>query len=221
MKQKIIWKQIVKDVAHGMTDSELTAKYNLSEDQLRTVFRQLAELRERRVQTLVADLRSGMTNSALMKKYQLTAEGFANARKFLVRTNAIDWHELESLSSFGDGDRPVGDSRGTPRNHPIPVVGVCEVGRPGTRYVVRDVSEQGIGVAGIRAQIRETKSLAVVGDEFGEIAPFEFEAQCRWAKQVEPDGEICAGFRITSISEQDLVRLKEFIQGFTFGFEEA
>jgi uncharacterized protein (DUF433 family) len=221
VKQKIIWKQIVKDIARGMTDSELTAKYNLSEDQLRTVFRQLAELRERRIQMLVADLRSGMTHAKLMEKYQLTTEGLANARKFLIKANAIDRPKLKVLSSFGDGDRSGRDSRGTPRNHPIPVVTVCEVGRPGTRYVVRDVSEEGIGVAGIRAQIQETKCLAVVGDEFGEIAPFEFEAQCRWAKQVEPSGDICAGFRITKISEQDLLRLREFIQGFTFGFEEA
>jgi uncharacterized protein (DUF433 family) len=221
VKQKIIWKQIVKDIARGMTDSELVTKYNLSEGQLRTVFRQLAELRERRVQMMVADLRSGMTDSELMEKYKLSAEGLATALKFLINANAIGPDELETLNSSGDGDRTLQDSRGTPRNHPIPVVTICEVGKPGANYLVRDISEKGLGIAGIRAQIDEIKSLAVVGDEFGEIAPFELEAQCRWAKQVEPAGEICAGFRITRISEQDLLRLKEFIQGFTFGFEEA
>ena len=113
------------------------------------------------------------------------------------------------------------DSRGTLRNSPIPVVTICEVGKPGTRYQVRDISENGIGIIGIRAQINEMKSLAVVGDEFGEIAPFEFEAQCRWAKHVEPDGGFSAGFRITRMGEQDLLRLREFIQGFTFGLEGA
>ena len=42
MKQKIIEKEIVKDIARGMADSELTQKYNLSEDQLRSIFKQLA-----------------------------------------------------------------------------------------------------------------------------------------------------------------------------------
>jgi len=65
------------------------------------------------------------------------------------------------------------------------------------------------------------KSLAVVGDEFGEIAPFEFEAQCRWARELEPDGGICAGFRITRMDGPNLSRLREFIQGFTFGLEGA
>jgi uncharacterized protein (DUF433 family) len=36
MKQKIIWKEIVKDIASGMTDSELTTRYNVSEVQLRS-----------------------------------------------------------------------------------------------------------------------------------------------------------------------------------------
>ena len=213
MKQKIIGKEIVKDIALGMTDAELTEKYNLSGGELRAVFSQLAKLRERRIQMLVDDLRSGMTHSELMKKYQLSTEGLASALKFLIKASAIGRDKLETFGLFSDGDRTVRDSRRTPRNNPIPVVTICEVGKPGTSYVVRDISEMGIGIAGIRAQIEERKFLAVVGDEFGEIAPFEFEAQCRWAKQIGPAGEICAGFRITRISEQDLLRLREFSQG--------
>ena len=221
MKQKIVGKEIVKDIASGMTDAELAEKYNLSGGELRTVFRQLAKLRERRIQTLVDDLRSGMTHSELMKKYQLSTEGLATALKFLIKASATGRDELETLSSFHDGDRTARDLRDTPRNHPIPVVTICEVGKPGTRYLVRDISENGIGVTGMIAQVDETKLLAVVGDEFGEIAPFEFRAQCRWARQLEPDGEVSAGFRITSIGRQDVLRLQEFIQGFTFGFEGA
>lgn len=47
MKLKIIWKDMVKDIARGMTDSELAKKYGLSNDQLRSVFKQLAGLREK------------------------------------------------------------------------------------------------------------------------------------------------------------------------------
>jgi uncharacterized protein (DUF433 family) len=221
MKQKIVWQKIVKDIARGMTDSELSQKYNLSAVQLRSTFRQLAKLRERRIQMLVEDLRSGMTNSELIQKYKLSTEGLASARKFVVKARATDRDELETLGSFDDGDITVQDSRGTPRNHPIPVVTICEDGKPDKRYLVRDISEKGVGITGIGAQIDEMKSLAVVGDDFGEIAPFEFEAQCRWARRVEPDGGMCSGFRITRISEQDLFRLREFIQGFTFGFDDA
>lgn len=168
---------------------------------------------------LVDDLRSGMVPAVPIGKYHFSTEGFQNALKLLLEANAITWTEFKNFKS-ADCDQIVPrDSRRTPRNQPIPVVTVCEVGKPGARYLVRDISEEGIGIIGIRAQIDESKSLAVVGDEFGEIAPFEFEAQCRWVKQVEPDGSIWAGFRIVTISEQDVLRLREFIRGFTFGID--
>ena len=221
MKPKIIDKEIVKDIARGMSDSELTQKYNLSGDQLRSIFKQLANTRAKRIQTLASDLRSGMARSELMKKYRLTSEALASSLNRLLKANAITSAEFETFSSSRDEHSSGGSSRSSLRNHPIPVVTICEVGKPGTKYLVRDISENGIGVTGIDAQIDETKLLAVVGDEFGEIAPFEFEAQCRWARQLEPDGAICAGFRITRISEQDVLRLREFVQGFTFWIEEA
>ena len=219
MKQRIIGKEIVKDIARRMPDAELTKKYNLSEGELRSIFRQLAKLRERRIQMLASDLKSGMANSDIMTKYQLSAEGLGSALKRLLKAKAISPAEFEAFSNFRNEHSTGGDSRGTQRNNPIPVVTICEVGKPGTSYLVRDISENGIGITGMKAQVDEMKSLAVVGDEFGEIAPFEFEAQCRWAKQVESDVGMCSGFRITRISEQDMFRLREFIQGFTFGFQ--
>jgi len=184
MKQKIIEKEIVKDIARGMSDSELTQKYNLSEDQLRSIFKQLTNARAKRIQTLASDLRSGMARSELMKKYQLSSEALASSLDRLLEANAITSAEFETFSSCRGEHSSGGGSRSSVRNQPIPVVTICEVGKPGTRYLVRDISENGIGVTGINAQIDETKFLAVVGDEFGEIAPFEFEAQCRWARQL-------------------------------------
>ncbi len=221
MKPKIDWKEIVKDLARGKTDLELTYKYNLAKDQLRSIFRQLAELRERRIQMLAGDLRSGVTSLEIMRKYHLSAEGFASALKLLLEASAITWTEFKIFKSAGDDTMSWRNSRRTARNHPIPVVTVYEDGKPGTRFLIRDISEEGVGVIGLGAQIDEIKSLAVVGDELGQIAPFEFEARCRWAKQLEPDGEICSGFSFTSISEQDLYRLREFIRGFTFGTDQA
>jgi uncharacterized protein (DUF433 family) len=60
MKTKIIEKEIVKDIARGMSDSELTQKYDLSRDQLRSIFKQLADARAKRIQALARDLRSEM-----------------------------------------------------------------------------------------------------------------------------------------------------------------
>ncbi len=114
MKHQIIWKAIVKDIASGLTHQELTRKYSLSGAQLRSVLKQLAKLRDRRIQTLVDDLRSGMARSELMKKYHLSTEGFARTLKLLGEAKAISPYELEAFRSFSDG-------QGTPelREHSV------------------------------------------------------------------------------------------------------
>jgi Mor family transcriptional regulator len=99
MKKRIIEKEIVKDISQGMTGSELTKKYNLSGGQLQSIFKQLAQLRERRIQMLVSDLRSGMARSGLVKKYQLSTEGLARTLKLLLEANAISPDELETFRS--------------------------------------------------------------------------------------------------------------------------
>jgi len=221
LKQTINVEEIVQDIRAGMTDSELIKKHNLSRDQLRSRFKQLAKLRERRIQMLVGDLRSGMASSELMKKYQLCAEGLANLFKSLLEANSIGQAEFETFRSFDGKQGTETELRGAVRNYPITVITICEVGNPGRSYQVRDISENGIGIIGIRAQVGEMKSLVVTGDELGEIAPFEFDAQCRWARQPEPGGWIRAGFQITRMGAHDLSRLREFTQGFTFGLEGA
>ncbi len=105
LKKRIIEKEIVKDIAHGMTDSELTVKYNLSGDELRSIFKRLANVRAKRIQTLASDLRSGMARSELMKKYQLSTEGLGRALKLLLEANAISPDELETFRSSRDEER--------------------------------------------------------------------------------------------------------------------
>jgi Mor family transcriptional regulator len=106
--KKIIDKEIVKDIAGRMSDSELTQKYNLSVDELRSIFQQLAKARAKRIQALASDLRSGMARSELMKKYQLSAEGLETALKRLIEKDAISQDELESFRSSLNEQRTLG-----------------------------------------------------------------------------------------------------------------
>ena len=115
MKGTIIWREIVKDISRGMTDSELTQKYNLAAGQLLSIFKQLAKFRERRIQMLVIDLRSRMRPSELMEKYQLSAEGLEKVFKRLLEAKAISPDELETFRSSRDEQRTIelrGDSLG-------------------------------------------------------------------------------------------------------------
>lgn len=111
MEKRIIDKEIVKDISRGMTGSELTTKYNLSRDQLLWVLKQVAKLRDRRIQMLVSDLRSGMVRSELMKKYQLSTEGLARTLKSLLEANAISPDELETFRSSRNEPRTIEPKR--------------------------------------------------------------------------------------------------------------
>ncbi len=97
MKKRIIDKKIIKDIACRMSDSELTRKHNLSGDQLRSIFNQLAKLRAKRIQKLAGDLKSGMASSDIMIKYQLSPEGFESALNRLLKANAISPAEFETF----------------------------------------------------------------------------------------------------------------------------
>jgi len=54
------------------------------------------------------------------------------------------------------------------------------------------------------------KRLVVLGDDYGAVEPFEFEAQCRWVKG---EGRDCvAGFEILKISEEGLQELRKLMR---------
>ncbi len=111
MEKRIIDKEIVKDIARGMSHSELMQKYNLSGAQLRSIFQQLAKARAKRIQTLAIDLRFGMAPSELTKKYQLSREGLESALKSLIDEHAISPEELESFRSSLNEQRPLESER--------------------------------------------------------------------------------------------------------------
>ena len=83
-----------------------------------------------------------------------------------------------------------------------------------------DLSEVGVGVSGLEAQVGELKSLVVVPDEFLEAEPFSFEAKCRWSRMGDEDKICNAGFEITDISEGDYIQLLELLQLMTFSFSD-
>jgi Mor family transcriptional regulator len=219
MKMRSISKEIIGDIAEGMGDASLMGKYGLSHDQLRGVFRLLANARKRRISAIVQDIACGMSGPDLIKKYGLSADGFISVLHRLFSENIIRQTEFDNLRSVsGEGARRQ-EGRAQVRSYPIPMVALCQAGNPRRQYVLRDITEKGLGVEGIEATPNEIKQLMVLGDEMGEIAPFELEAECRWAGPVDENRAMCAGFLIRRISQEDLGRLRELVRGFTFGVD--
>ena len=71
--------------------------------------------------------------------------------------------------------------------------------------LILDLSESGIGVRGIESQIDQEKTLFMNVGDFVEYEALTFECRCRWISVYDDtQRNLCAGFEITSISENSL-----------------
>jgi len=96
-------------------------------------------------------------------------------------------------------------------------VPVYEPGRPEIIGSLKDVTDKGIGVAGIEAKVGETKSLAIFSNESTEAAKIRFEAVCTRFERQSPKAIPFARFRIREISEESVQRFGELLQDLAVG----
>jgi hypothetical protein len=230
-KPKIKAGQLIEDIRARVTDPELMAKYNLSIKGLQSIFRQLleinaitqAELDLRRgpykdtvvLQRLeppemVRDIRSGMTDFELMGKHDLSPKGLQRAFDELLRAGEIDQAELDSRFSAYDSVT-VQSLREMPRYFLAVAVDIYELGHPENRGILRDITEKGVGVVGIKANPGTRITFTVPSEKFIHEGPIVFDAKCVWTTPEGWDQEAAAGFQIVKISEKSLQDLRELI----------
>lgn len=89
---------------------------------------------------------------------------------------------------------------------------VFEKGKPETLFSLIDITEQGLGVTGLRTTVGETRTLVVSASELTGGFPIEFETTCRWVQDGSPDSNFRSGLQIIRISDEDLLTLRELIQ---------
>ena len=159
----------------------------------------------------VQDLRSGLTSCELMDKYSLTARELDGVLAQIKKAFA-DPAELYGRSAPNGVDEKTTKFRFL-RRHKIdlPVL-VYESKDPKIRGEVRDISEKGIRIQKMDIKLHEIKSLIVLANEYFSIAPFGFQAQCRWTSPTTDDMGMLAGFEIIKISEESLKSLAKFIE---------
>jgi hypothetical protein len=177
---------------------------------MNTIEDSMAGKRVIKVQEIVNDIRSGMTDAELLVKYQLSARGLDSVFRKLLDVQAIDPNELRARSDAMEDSVAIDDQRLLVRNLVPTNVFVYEKADLGTRGVVHDITERGIGVREIETQVGELKRFLVTPDEFLQIDPFDFEATCRWT-QKSPEGFVAAGFEITRIEEKGFTELRKMI----------
>ena len=213
-KRKIDKMEMVRDIRAGMGHSELKEKYQLSAKELKKAVQQLVDERESLAKEIVKDIQAGMSDAELMRKHLLSSKGLQITFMKLVKGKFIERSEVENrLPSYGEAIT-VTDGRNQSRARPAWPVAVYEEKNQEIKGILKDISETGVQVAGIQAEVDEIKTLVVPQDFFGEFATFSFDAKCRWVNRVEDD-EWLAGFEIVHITNSNNEELRFLIQAQT------
>jgi uncharacterized protein (DUF433 family) len=205
-------REIVHDLRSGMTRREIMRKYGLSAEQLKKAF-EIILLEGRTIAERIAgDVRSGMKGSELMEKYRLSNSALQKVCQTLLTEGLLEPGEIKDLKAPLDSGAPVLHERRqiSRRSPPLQII-VCDRSDDGSRGTVKDITEKGLAVRGIEADVGELKTLAILGDDMGLVDPFELTAECRWIGSGGPEVQSVAGFQVIAISDEDLQRLQELI----------
>lgn len=221
----------LEDVRSGLDKRALMAKYRLDVDKLRTVFDDLVDvgvlepvgdkyvlpiIRRVNARKLAHDIRSGMNKSQMIAKYVLTLDQLTRIVEMLHQHGSITSQELRSYRASSLDTREANNLRLAKRCYLDFELPIVDTGPPERDGIVRDITEKGVGIVGIPAQVNDVKTFLVLHDEFVLLEPFMFKAKCRWATKREPRGEHFSGFQITRISNKDLAEMRKLIHLVTF-----
>lgn len=163
---------------------------------------------------IVADIRAGMTYRELMDKYRVSLGKLQNIFRMLRDADAIQASELEPLYSIAPERLDAGKRRKVQRNYVFVRLPVYDMDNLLNEGIVVDITETGLRTSGLQVTVGETKGFLLQADYFAEVYPFTFEAQCIWVSTSE-QGQMLAGFSISSITEVGLEELRKLIQTLT------
>ncbi len=225
--RRINAREVMEDVKRGLGNAALKKKYNISDQGLVNLFAKLREAgfmkgdednRTVFAKDLLDDIRGGMGKSGLMEKHGLSQPALQGLVTLLLDADQIKRQDLygELASLAGDTVHPEA-FRTQVRYYLDFETLIYDARHPEIHGKLINITEEGIGVQGLEAAIDEVKRFVVLGDPFGEAAPFELEAKCRWTRLDEDTGVLAAGFQITEMSEQDREELQNLIKLGSFG----
>jgi hypothetical protein len=160
---------------------------------------------------IVNDLRSGMGDRELREKHGLSENSLHIIFKKLMTLNAITHAELCQISeSYRERSARI-RNRKYPRAEltirvPVYELQTCAMG------ILRDISENGLRVAGIEARVGQAQTFQIPVDMYVESDPLLVVAECKWVEMRRGGKEyVVAGFEIMDLSDSDSQILRNFI----------
>lgn len=228
-------RMLLKDIRAGLNDTNLMLKYNLSETALQNAFieiirsglsvepsdlKQVQPKRRISAHTLVDDIRAGTIGPQLMEKYKLSPRGLQRVFRKLVDAGWLTREECAGVAPDEETSITLQKIRQTTRRLPVLSVTLYDKRRPGITGVLRDISERGIGVAGMDTRVDEARTLVIVPSESLPLAPFSVHCRCRWFREGHGTSPCNAGFEIMHAELTSLEALRELIEEVTLTFED-
>ncbi len=201
---------LLRAISAGITGEELMRKFGLSQRGFRSVINQLLAERKRRAIQIHADSRSGMTVAEIAKKNGFLASHYSNILKKLEDLHFLSDENCTCKTGRHCTEHGARDRRSFPRlQRPVLTTRIYEAVVPEKTGLILDLSESGIGVRGIESQMGQEKTLFMNVGDFAEYETLTFQCRCRWISVHDvTQRDLCAGFEITSISEDSLGCLK-------------
>lgn len=153
-----------------------------------------------------------MTDAEIMEKYGLSFKRLKKLFRKLLEARVITHSELYEKSAVYRKTVDSAQARRHPRIDLAVPLHILDV-ESSCSGLIRDISEGGLRVAGIKARVGEQKTFEIPVDVFTGFEPVSFGAECVWVKTRGKAREYTvAGFIITSISDNDRRVLKKFIR---------
>ena len=173
--------------------------------------------RQIRVSEIVNDIRVGLSDSEMMDKYKLSSHGLAKVFKKLLEAKAISSLMFVEWSALFCESPDVKDIRLFPRGSLKFRLPIYEAGSSEKRGEVLNISDGGLAVRDLEAQINDTKSFLIPIKG----APVLFKAKCRWIKQEPVNGAAVSGFDVIDVLKGNWDKLLELIQAENLRRQEA
>lgn len=164
--------------------------------------------RQIRVSEIVNDVRGGVSDSEMMDKYGLSSTGLARVFKKLLDTRAVSSFEFAQWSVLFCESPEVKNIRLFPRDNLKFLLPIYEAGHSEMRGEILNISDGGLAVRGLQAQVNDTRSFLIPIKG----APVFFKAKCRWVRQEPVHGATVTGFDVFKVVKGNWDQLLELTQ---------
>ncbi len=161
-----------------------------------------------RVSDVIDDVRGGMTDSNMMDKYKLSSNGLARLFRKLLDHKALSSFDFVQWSALFCESPEVKNIRLFPRNDLKFRLPIYEAGHSEMRGEILNVSDGGLAVIGLEAQVHETRTFVIPIKK----APVLFKARCQWIRPEPVRGASVVGFDVVSVMKGDWQKFLELIQ---------